>query len=673
MSTQGGGGVFKVECSYTGAIDPDRPNLFYSKNLPCGVNLGARVSGTLSATAYTGVYTVGYRLSVPRTGGGGQFRFAIYLDSDLLKETKFPVSCPSGCTLFTEEYIPLYASFAITPSPEEISHSEFTTLTASPVWSPTPCATTVWHPEVPVTLTITGGNELGEFVEQDGTSLGQSVTRKGSQIETIGFAANGEQPRGNQGTVTIEASSRDITKTLTITVVRTAPLVDHFEVRLEPEEIAFTETSRIFVQAKDANDQDIEFDENEQLLLYLMTNPEYGTFIDVNGDTVKTSPPSLPNVRYGDAREGRIRFAAVKTNPKTQATSVIRVEWQQDATKTGEKEITILEKTLKILMQGPKEVWPLLPPATPTNPHPDNTTLLEIRLTRGGLPVSGHGFRLSTDYVDRSGGHDHDDQPNRRPRGDFENYGHFVSAQTTPNKRANPMEEKTQSNGKASYTYVASRFGDRMKLRVESLENKLLWDTLSVVERVPDLELLPDSPNYVKIGGTCNHHGPRDDSEYANCRTPDNNHWGALLTLQAIDSIAANYHREFPNDPRLRVNDISLQLGGRFDINGGWVGNGYHEFHRFGRDVDIRSSTIALDDIFDPADDLNENGQHDPGEPLKFDANDNGQYDANRTEFVNIALRKGRARDVRLEYEGVANKEHYHLYFWHWQSARSSE
>jgi hypothetical protein len=185
------------------------------------------------------------------------------------KETSVPVNCPTGCTLFTEEYIPLYVGFAITPSTEQILHGEGATFDVSPVSSPTPCATTVWHPAVPVTLTITSGSELGEFVDQDGQSLGQSVTRKGSQIGTIRFAANGEQPQGAQGTVTIDASSRDITKTISIIVLSTTPIVDHFEVRLEPEEIGFTETSKIFVQARDANDQDIEFDDSEKLLFYL--------------------------------------------------------------------------------------------------------------------------------------------------------------------------------------------------------------------------------------------------------------------------------------------------------------------------------------------------------------------------------------------------------------------
>lgn len=63
LSTQGAG-VFQVQCTFSGPIDQGNPNLFYSKNIPCGVNQGARVSGTLSATAFTGVYTVGCRLSI---------------------------------------------------------------------------------------------------------------------------------------------------------------------------------------------------------------------------------------------------------------------------------------------------------------------------------------------------------------------------------------------------------------------------------------------------------------------------------------------------------------------------------------------------------------------------------------------------------------------------------
>ncbi len=567
----------------------------------------------------------------------------------------------------TDQPLWLYSGFTLSGS-DEIWYGDANRFGAAPFSSPTPCLTSVWHPEVPITLEITSGSEFGSFVDNSGNDLGKKVTKKASEFNTFSYLANGDPPQGSEGMVVITATSANIVLEKSFKVRRRVP--DHFAITLEHDEIAFTETSKIFVQAKDINDQDVVFDDDEKLFFTVIENGQYGTFINKNGDTVKTEPPTLGDITYADARSGQIRFAAVKKDPAVREVAKIRVAWQGDETKKGEKEIAVLEQTLKIVLHGPREIWPLLPPASPTNPHSDNTTLLEIQLTRAGLAVSGHRFHLETDYVDGSGGHDHGDQPSRRERGDFENYGHFVSSQTTPNTRANPIEEETQSNGRASYTYVASRFGDRMKMRVGSLENELLWDTLSIVERVPDLEPLPDSPNYLKIGGTCNHHGPRDDNAHQGCRTPDNNHWGALLTLQAIDSIAANYHRLFASDLTIRVNDISLPLGGRFDISGFWVGNSNHEFHRFGKDVDVRSSTIHADDIFDSEDDINDNGRHDIGEPLKFDANGNGTYDTNRSDFENLCTRIGKAYEVRLEFEGIPEKEHYHIYFWNWQSAQ---
>ncbi|MBM4160694.1 MAG: hypothetical protein FJ217_06315 [Ignavibacteria bacterium] len=244
-------------------------------------------------------------------------------------------------------------------------------------------------------LTITSGSELGEFVDQDGQSLGRSVTRKGSQIGTILFAANGEQPQGAQGTVTVEALSRDIRKTITITVIRTAPLVDHFEVRPEPEEIAFTESSKIFVQAKDANDQDIEFDENELLTFTLLGESAYGTYTLPTGDTVKMYPVEVRDVRYGDARMGAITFAAVSL--------------QSDPLRFGQKPIVVLEKTLRIVMIGLQEVRPFVPNDihVPRSGSLSLRTEFRVQLTRGGAQVAGHSFRLTSDYLDGSGGHDH--------------------------------------------------------------------------------------------------------------------------------------------------------------------------------------------------------------------------------------------------------------------------
>jgi hypothetical protein len=72
--------------------------------------------------------------------------------------------------------------------------------------------------------------------------------------------------------------------------------------------------------------------------------------------------------------------------------------------------------------------------------------------------------------------------------------------------------------------------------------------------------------------------------------------------------------------------------------------------------VDIRSGTIPFGDDYE---DVNDNGQYDPGEPLILDVNHNGKYERNRREFVEICLEEG-----ALEVLPETNPEHFHVYFW---------
>ncbi len=370
-------------------------------------------------------------------------------------------------------------------------------------------------------------------------------------------------------------------------VVKNGDRLDHFKVTIEKPEIGFGESSKIFVQAKDAADNDVNYDPDSPLAFCVESNADYGTFIDSNNDTVWTQPALLNLVKYGDAQAGKIRLAAVFDNPTDPISIKIKVYAQAQSSAQGEKQATVVPQTLKIVIVGPKDVWPLMLPFTPKNHHTDNTTVLEVQMTRNGQPVSEHPILLTTEYVNGSGGHDH--LNTRRPM-TLDYMGSYISTQT--GEQANPMNDKTTSYGKAYYGYVSSFLGDRMKMKLQSTQYPLLWDTTSVIERVPDLELLPGRPYYTLIGGTDKHHGPRADNLYPNSRTPDNNHWGAHSTIVALDSIAANYHAFFPNDDLLGFNDISLPLGGRFDIDGKWVGTGRHEYHRLGRDIDVRRPTI---------------------------------------------------------------------------------
>lgn len=149
----------------------------------------------------------------------------------------------------------------------------------------------------------------------------------------------------------------------------------------------------------------------------------------------------------------------------------------------------------------------------------------------------------------------------------------------------------TDSTGVLKFKFLASQFGGIERIRARTVSDTGKWDTLSLATRVLGLELLPAGTNYSKIGGTCEHHGP---GGAANCTEPDNNHWAAPEVIDSLTSVAAEWASQFPNEPRLFINDISIPLGGGLDIFGLWeadlVSGRGHQTHREGRDVDIRTA-----------------------------------------------------------------------------------
>jgi hypothetical protein len=228
-------------------------------------------------------------------------------------------------------------------------------------------------------------------------------------------------------------------------------------------------------------------------------------------------------------------------------------------------------------MIGLSEVRPVIPgeirlvvPGEPTS-----TTEFQVRLTQGGFLIGVHLFRLSTNYVDGSGGHDHITP--RRPGGTqaqrAQNYGHFLSRQI--NERLNPLEELTMPFDTSRFEYTASAFGDTMRIRLHSLENPLLKDSVSLIERVAELEPLAAGNNLITFTSTEQFHSLAN-SNYASVRTRDAVH-------SAVRQYAAQYR--MPNDIFLAVIDMTLPFGGLFDINGNWQPP--HTYHRVGKSVDL--------------------------------------------------------------------------------------
>lgn len=400
-------------------------------------------------------------------------------------------------------------------------------------------------------------------------------------------------PTISEATVTVNATvtkncGGEATATRRITF---KSVLDHFKVTFEKDTVAFTESAKIFVQAKDKDNNDIELAADKLVKLSITANDEYGTFINQNADTLKTIPVELEHVRYGDAKAGLIQFAAVKKNPTDPVLSKVHVMLESDPTKEGEGEIPVVEQTLKIVMEGEREVVPRNLQGLRTAPAATNANKKEfkVQLTRNKAAVPNHPFKLTTDYVDGTGGHDHLTPRREENRN---NYGYFI-LRRDGREYDRPYNGQTQNDGREIFDYVSSYFGDRMLLKVETTEpNKkhLLWDTLSIAEKVAGLT------NFAAITSDIwRLTGNAGNTSYRRCRGTEirhpSNHYGTSYTLRQLQLAIRDFAEWSGTEDGggeyliLGINDMSLEYGGLFDICSTWIIG--HTYHRSGASVDI--------------------------------------------------------------------------------------
>ena len=141
----------------------------------------------------------------------------------------------------------------------------------------------------------------------------------------------------------------------------------------------------------------------------------------------------------------------------------------------------------------------------------------DVKMTRGSKPVSYHPFKLFTENVNSSGGHNH---TNQRPNND-NNYGYFLKP--NDNQHFRPLEDSTSILGRFdNIIFNASYFGDIMRIWLTSLRNKLFVDSVDITERIPNLVELSEGNNYELVGTPQNHSGTNDP-----CRTaiPNSQHY----------------------------------------------------------------------------------------------------------------------------------------------------
>jgi hypothetical protein len=183
--------------------------------------------------------------------------------------------------------------------------------------------------------------------------------------------------------------------------------------------------------------------------------------------------------------------------------------------------------------------------------------------------------KITINRIERSGGHDHPNSP------DLNLWGRI----TVQGNKGNPVTAITNQNGEINTDEIlASEFGGEYFVEAFLESNPSVKDEANLTVRVSDLQLLPVSTYYDKIGGTDNHYGPPSRPN------EDHNHWAQQNVNENIKQTAILWFNNFPKEAKLNINDISLPYGGKFDVNGKWKGD--HSEHRTGEDIDIRTDLV---------------------------------------------------------------------------------
>jgi len=307
------------------------------------------------------------------------------------------------------------------------------------------------------------------------------------------------------------------------------------------------------------------------------------------GDTVRfTFYGDYYNPTYAIVDFYPLWIVRMKTSPLCQA--------NDDPSEYCEVWFSFADTLLKFTRPDSAVVYPTYPN------HNDSTAKknwidLELRVEFADSAIPNYWVRVDPPILADSGGHSHD---GTRPM------GRYVYPITSTDTSDTGIVAQTDSEGKIRFRYVASQFGGVERMRARLLSDTTKFDTLSLITRVPGLDSLGTGTHYVLVGAPNNHSGTNDP-----CRTAPptslhyKNHYGTLTLRNAIDSIATRYNRLFPQI-RLRINDMSLALGGGFDTGNGWAADIVDEYpsntrrcndrghcsHREGRHADIGQRAI---------------------------------------------------------------------------------
>ncbi len=166
----------------------------------------------------------------------------------------------------------------------------------------------------------------------------------------------------------------------------------------------------------------------------------------------------------------------------------------------------------------------------------------------------------------------------RRPQ--YVNSGGHIGSQHTgprPLGKLAKTSGRTGVDGCFSTTYTPAHISGWVGINGSMLNQTAGADPLIGAQGFGELL---DGADYNLIGTTASH---------------PFNHYGTPAAVNGLMQIANDYLTEFgplQESQKIHYNDISLEYGGKFDLNRNWLSGGSHAEHREGINCDTRSNNI---------------------------------------------------------------------------------
>jgi len=240
--------------------------------------------------------------------------------------------------------------------------------------------------------------------------------------------------------------------------------------------------------------------------------------------------------------------------------------------------------------------------ATTATSLPAGSTKVVVRTSDCGSTIPNVPFTLTSEQLAGSGGHVHLVSGNATPpAGAFSDAPASISGTTDASGRWETTVTAGTFGGVTTFKASTSDIGLSSTPIPLTSEPASLYTGVILRDYVPHPLVLQ---NYVKLTGHRNSvcggewvTDPNTGNKYQvfHCDNHrDKSHY-ARPELEAFVELMASMYNEDATVPasskgRVGINDMSTQLGGKFDVRGNWHGS--HASHRFGVDVDVDKSVF---------------------------------------------------------------------------------